>query len=612
MSDSIVRPTHSSGNSQSRTKMESMFLLFPVLFIVAILPLIVRYHEYNPNLSSYSWFSQSDEAYDYFLYSKQWTFTAISGILLTITILRAFISKRALKFKPIFIPLLVYAACTILSTVFSEYKSFAVSGIYEQFENVFCLLGYVLVVYYIYITIETKEEVKMIINALAIGALLIGLIGAFQSFGYNIFNTAFGKNILFGTSDVEITFTFDNKQAFATLYNPNYLGVYTCMIIPIFTALLFFSYKHKWSERILYACVVITNILSLFGSRSKTGFISIIVAFLFLIIFIRKFLIKKWFITVPVVAVLCAAFLFVNHANNNAYINSILSVFKSSGTEAPLTDVTTMDGAACITYNGKTFYINMTTESDSIFFNCWEESGDAIELLVNEDSTYYTFDDEALNGLYVYPVMYGDLLSFSVNINGYDWCFTNQTDDNTYYYINVYGKLCKLGSASEFKKAFPKKYDSLATGRGYLWSSSIPLLKDNILIGSGPDSFVFDFAHDDYVGLYNNGFGLQLLTKPHSLYIQMGVQTGVVSLLAFLAFYLMYAVSCVRLYFKADLNNSLVHAGIALFMGTISYMVSAITNDSSITIAPVFWVIIGTGVVINTLLKNSAKTDLRK
>ena len=603
MSDSIVRPTNASNNSNSRSKMESTFLLLPVLFIVCILPLIVRYHAYNSNLSSYSWFSQNDEAADYFLYYKQWTFTAISGILLIITLLRACISKRTLKFKPIFIPLFLYAACTILSTVFSEYKSFAVSGIYEQFENVFCLLGYVLVVYYIYITIETKEEVQMIINALAIGSLLIGLIGAFQSFGYNIFNTDFGKNILFGTSNVDITFAFEETQAFATLYNPNYLGVYTCMIIPIFTVLLFFS--HKWSERILYSLVVITNILSLFGSRSKTGFISIIVAFLFLILFIRKFLIKKWFITVPVVAVLCAAFIFVNHANNNAYINSILSVFKSNGTEAPLSNVATMDGAACITYNGKTFYINMITENNSIWFNCWDETGDTIELLVNEDSTYYTFDNEALAGLYVYPVMYGDLLSFSVNINGYDWCFTNQTEDNSYYYINVYGKLCKLDPETEFEKAFPKKYDSIATGRGYLWSSSIPLLKENIILGSGPDSFVFEFPHDDYVGLYNNGFGLQLLTKPHSLYIQMGVQTGVVSLIAFLVFYLMYAVSCVKLYFKADLNSGLVHVGIALFMGTISYMVSGITNDSSITIAPVFWVIIGTGIVVNTLLKKS-------
>ena len=169
----------------------------------------------------------------------------------------------------------------------------------------------------------------------------------------------------------------------------------------------------------------------------------------------------------------------------------------------------------------------------------------------------------------------------------------------------MYGKLCKLDPETEFEKAFPKKYDSIATGRGYLWSSSIPLLKENIILGSGPDSFVFEFPHDDYVGLYNNGFGLQLLTKPHSLYIQMGVQTGVVSLIAFLVFYLMYAVSCVKLYFKADLNSGLVHVGIALFMGTISYMVSGITNDSSITIAPVFWVIIGTGIVVNTLLKKS-------
>ena len=102
----------------------------------------------------------------------------------------------------------------------------------------------------------------------------------------------------------------------------------------------------------------------------------------------------------------------------------------------------------------------------------------------------------------------------------------------------------------------------------------------------------------------------QLLTKPHSLYLQVAVQTGVISLLAILVFYIMYFIRCIKLYMNDTANHKLVSMGIAIFIGTISYMVSALTNDSSITVAPVFWVMIGVGVAINEIVKRD-QSDLK-
>ena len=44
--------------------------------------------------------------------------------------------------------------------------------------------------------------------------------------------------------------------------------------------------------------------------------------------------------------------------------------------------------------------------------------------------------------------------------------------------------------------------------------------------------------------------------------------------------------------------------GVSVFVGTIGYMVSSITNDSSITVAPVFWAIMGIGVTVNAMVKS--------
>jgi hypothetical protein len=44
---------------------------------------------------------------------------------------------------------------------------------------------------------------------------------------------------------------------------------------------------------------------------------------------------------------------------------------------------------------------------------------------------------------------------------------------------------------------------------------------------------------------------------------------------------------------------------VAIFIGTFSYMISAITNDSSITVAPIFWSMIGVGIGVNQIAKKA-------
>ena len=138
-------------------------------------------------------------------------------------------------------------------------------------------------------------------------------------------------------------------------------------------------------------------------------------------------------------------------------------------------------------------------------------------------------------------------------------------------------------------------------------SRTIPLLKKYVLLGSGADTFSIAFPQHDYVSAKNHGYGEQLISKPHCWYLQVGVQTGVVSLIALLVFYGMYFVQSIRLYSKKVFDSYLSQAGVAVFVGTIGYMIAGLTNDSSITVAPVFWGVIGLGVAINYILKQEEK-----
>ena len=135
------------------------------------------------------------------------------------------------------------------------------------------------------------------------------------------------------------------------------------------------------------------------------------------------------------------------------------------------------------------------------------------------------------------------------------------------------------------------------------------MLKDTVLLGTGADTFAQVFPQQDYVGKVNNSFDTQIITKPHCMYLQIGVQTGVVSLIAFLLFYAIYFFQSVRLYLNGRFESFAAQAGVGIFIGTVGYMVCGISNDSMITVSPVFWTLIGLGLAANALVKkdNAAK-----
>ena len=155
---------------------------------------------------------------------------------------------------------------------------------------------------------------------------------------------------------------------------------------------------------------------------------------------------------------------------------------------------------------------------------------------------------------------------------------------------------------------FENRY-SMFSHRGFLWSRCLPLLADHIFLGSGPDTFVLEFPQNDYLMMKKSGFYYQFLTKPHSMYVQVGVQTGVLSLLCLLVFYGWYAIWSLRLYCFKNPKTLTEGFGVAAFVAGIGYMISGLTNDSMVVTAPVFWVIIGIGMAANRMVAVQRKQE---
>ena len=122
-------------------------------------------------------------------------------------------------------------------------------------------------------------------------------------------------------------------------------------------------------------------------------------------------------------------------------------------------------------------------------------------------------------------------------------------------------------------------------------------------------AFVLAYPQNDYLHMKENGFDGMVLTKPHSLYLQVGVQTGVLSLLCLLVFYGWYAIWCLRLYWFRNMNTFTEGLGVAVFIASIGYMISGISNDSMVVTAPVFWTLIGLGIAANTMVVKKRKEE---
>lgn len=71
----------------------------------------------------------------------------------------------------------------------------------------------------------------------------------------------------------------------------------------------------------------------------------------------------------------------------------------------------------------------------------------------------------------------------------------------------------------------------------------------------------------------------------------------------------MYIISSLRLYSRNHAKDFTTQAGIMIFAAVCGYLIAAFFNDSVVSVAPVFWVLLGTGFSINHRLKDQMSSD---
>lgn len=572
--------------TKKSTSKQSMWdLLIPVMLTIVVLPLAVRLAIYSCGFSGYEWYVSDDILSDFYCYYKSYLLDIIGILSAIILLFRMTLYREKTKDLRIFIPLAVYSICVLLSAICSVNTDASLKGNFESFESVIVLIVYVIMALYTFQIMESDRDYKFIWYSILAISVIFVIIGVFQIIGHDLMNFEWIQRLLmtkeqFSVYGGEIQDTFTGNNVYLTLYNPNYAGVTLCMLFAIIWFMVLSESQKK--IRIAYFIASAAMLILIWFTYSRA---SLLTAFFVMILGIlqnvRKMTKKQIFLGAGAFAALLAVLVCMDACLDFKYLSRMID----KNTREPLTSMTSDENGIHICYDGTNYNLYFeqnalicTTDASKSSVAVTETPGSDISLPFGKDS-YATFYDNE-----IYLQIADNLLVFI-------------KEDSGYLYETPSGMLSPMNSV-EAVDLHGLEY--LGSARGYIWSRTLPLLDDYFFIGSGPDTFAEVFPQEDYAGklVYSDQPDM-VIEKAHNDYLTKWVQTGGISALCLIIFYILFIRSGWRRFFrrKAEqerpsdtLQNRL---GTACYVACLSYMLTGLFNDSTLQTAPFFWVFAG-------------------
>lgn len=599
-------------NFKKFCKEKSITFFFPIAFILTIVPLIVRIKETHCGQETLDVFGPKAET-EMFSQNKAICLMFFSIILLIIAIAfcKQIFEKKDRIINSILILSFVFLVLTLFSALFSNYKQIALWGVYDRAEGFFTIACYILLFVYSIFTFKTTKDFKCVLIPIIIVVVINAFLGVFQYTGQDLLKTSLGA-IFANVDPSSVDTLYNSGNLYGTLYHYNYVGSFAAIVLPILIGSLFFE-----DDVFLKIVILITIACAfwlLFGSTSRAGLLGVAFSIIFALIIFRKIVFKSWkpvSICVGCIIVLVVGLNFATGGKILSRIPSLVSdavsIFKTSDksdfkNSLPIQDIQNKeDGSIEIKVPNDVLKISHTADG-YVFKNSKDE---IVNYEKNIDTkaktkTYSTTDETFKNisfrfGPYLTKTKDDGLL---LNLDGTPQFMFGLRDDTTIHLINGNSKKdIELEDPESIGFAGKEK---LASSRGYIWSRSLPMLRNTLLLGTGPDTFVFEFPQNDLLGkLYAYDSATTIVDKPHNLYLQIALSEGVIALLAFLGIILIYIVDSIKLYaLKSKFTENEI-MGISVFLAVIGYLFAGIFNDSVISVAPIFWVVLGVGVAVN-------------
>lgn len=613
----MAKKIKSSSTKTSRNKISvGIGILIPIILVLGVIPLVVRMN-LVPLPANVQKFWTANYATDFFSYYKSKLL-----ILAVLYMIGSFAYYKANNvqdqdffhkdFRLYFIASAVFSLLSVFATILSPYRSVALWGAPERCEGLIILLCYIILFLYSIWAYLQKPDMRIVVIPLAVLTGITTFLGIFQFWGHDIFTTSTGQSVIIPAvyrAQGHLELLFERGKIYGTMYHYNYMGSFSAMMIPLFAVLTLFL-KNR-SAKILCGFLTLCSLFLLLGSTSRAGIVGVIFAGICFIIMFAKKLLQHYKATVGTIAVLVVFVLAVNMITGGlalARVPSLIrdagAIFKSSDvdyhTQIPLQHIDLQKDSATFDYSDGTIIITKNANQQPV--------------LQMADGKYFTAPGENASftaGSHQFDLQYievnGTRTPFLAIYIGKNVDLILGLFDDSFSFVD--SRINRVEYTDAPAIGFNGK-ERLGSARGYIWSRSLPLVLSHPVFGYGPDNFFAVFPQGDFLGkYYAYGTSQMLVDKAHNLYLQIAIGEGIPALLAFLTIVFCYLGQSFRLYAlrKEYSPNQIFGAGITLAI--IGYLGAGFFNDSIVSIAPIFWALLGIGVATNYRNKNASSAN---
>ncbi len=600
---------------------EKIFVALSMVFFT-VFPFIARISVLKVTADEQTYFvTQNGYISDIALYSKEIAIAAFAAIAVLFFVgERVFtdhpepFDKEALsKFK---VPLLLIGGMTLfatLSMLFSSDFEVAFRGVHTEFEGWLALISYVIVFVFGLYYMRKEDCTELFKHFVVVVSVITGVMCCIELFIKPILEFRFVQHLISSEKYRELAESIESKyftgQSALMFNNPGFLGGFAALILPVDIALAVEA-KKLW-QRIVRIIASVLMCVALYGSASKASWVAVAFCLIVMtvLLLIKVFKAKREAIVIITVTLMACILSFAVTSTIVNMKTSGTTVYESGPAAASdklfrLDSATLTDGVLTFKSGNDTLVCSMDMRkyfehldgpySDESYVDCIIISDGEKIIEGRKDSVYenerlgmwlpgITPDDERFDMITI--ATEGEMTYFCFGYDGPAQFAMTNTGFKSFAQDDILEDTITQPAITGLESIY-----GFATGRGYIWAQSLPVMKGSLFIGKGCGNFPFYFRQNEIVGLLNtHGSMKYVIDRPHNWYIQVFVSNGLPYLLCMLALFAIIVFKGIKRVIKKETGIF----EIGLLAGISAFMIAGFINDSCITVNPIFWLMIG-------------------
>ncbi len=581
-STGFMNNDYPAGNKSRHNSFVFHWEFIPLFLIAFVIPIIVLRIPVAYPAEMRSFIVTAKGYDDYFHLIKVWVLYAASFMLFL-----AFLLKKGETLPRVFTVFIPYISLLILSVCFSKTIVTSVFGLADHYEGGLTQICYALVLIFSCCFAQSEDRILIAVKFVLWGAAAVALIGLLQLAGSPLISSLIPGGGLQYTSFQGKT---DISGITSTIGNSNYTGTYAVLLMPL--SVLMVLREKRLLQKVFSLIIYFGSaVFLLLGSLSRAAYISFLAVCPMMVIFFWKSLKKQVLWVLAALLYTCFIFIAMNAATEGILLKEVknLNPFAmkiSEGSKLVFHDIRLNEDSAVIETNQWTLVV----QSEYNGFRLEDEAGNLIPSVFDENSQSLMLTEKTYENIRAWIQKKDEVQWILLEMGEKDIEFVHTGES-----MKVVGFNSVLTDIVPIKTFMGIQNESFASGRGYIWSRSIPLLKNALLWGYGPDTFAYIFPQNDIVGKLNYGSIWVIIGKPHNWYLQVALGSGILSLACLLIFFGWLMIKTILLHLRSVQGERALTA-FAVLASVIGYLIISIFNDSVVSVSPILWMLCGFGV----------------